>query len=323
MDINTEPLIASLEAQAKRILDIEIPERGDDAKKAAWAKRRAEGKKLTMLASNLTVDEAKAIYEQLYDVYSFGSQADEKRALELVKHEAQDRVRLALRDKSALADIEQAIAKFRGVVTKKIKHSGNEYTYRALKVSDDLFIAIEREDDGFPTKLRGLDAQGDWVLGSAQIYAADRRYLDREIEPAYVSCSSAGKLTPEQARAQAQMTVIASELAELYTARDLPWLQYEVTVAEAARERHQTKAREQAAKIRDLGDRVQAATVGADVRVTVQGKKTPYTGGLTRVDNGARFHIHVAYREEPIDVLVDRIAKLEVKTNGRYTEVEL
>lgn len=318
----TDKLVARLRQQAEKIEAIEIPDRGDDAKKKAWAKRREQGETLDAMLALLDTDELKAVYEATYPNFGYGPDVD--KAGRHVKEAAQEALRLRLQDPEAVARITEIVGAFNSVV----KHpKGWEYAATRFDSPEDIFIAVYREKDGFPTELHLLNSKGEWAGPSCTIYSAEERYSayskETNIRPATVGASSSQLATTHHARAQAAMIAIAADLADLYTQRDMPVLQYEVDVAEAY---HATKKKEADAKRAADLERAGAiwdAVAGHVARVTLKDKKTPYTGALRRVQDTSSFELEVSYKPDPIKVPLDRITKVEVKLNGRFTEVIL
>lgn len=199
-------------------------------------------------------------------------------------------------------------------------------TYPAVKIHDDLFIVIERDnsnahaDDpyyGTNIDLHVMNADVSWAGGGCTVYGPEITF-SFEVKHAYVNVSTCSEKSLERTRAHAQMIDIACQLAEAWTAQDLPKLEAAAAEEKAKNDAHREELRKQREADRAAAKALADKVDGKQLRITIRNKKVPFVGYISQLD-GTRFFINVHWKDEDQIISFDDIEKIETKNDrGRF-----
>lgn len=201
------------------------------------------------------------------------------------------------------------------------------YTYAARALEqDDLFIAIRRDDrkendqDGYRGTIELIiqDAECKDRGISATIYGPELHWRD-EIRPAQVNWSAIGSCASSYTHASGELLILAAQIADKWTASEMPRLVKERKAAQEERAAAQAeREREMAAKkawIENIGKTYGANAV---VRVKTKDRKGFVIGQL---GDTAASHQLLVHRNGKVEKFsVDKIEFVEGKDviTGKY-----
>lgn len=230
------------------------------------------------------------------------------------------------------------------VVKRKWSQSNQVSTYRALKITDDVFVAIEREpafvnweslseddraeaaaDDKYTgPEFHVLNAKGEWAGPSLTVYGPEvEGWGEPRIKQPEINASS-GRCDVDSAQGAAVMFLWAKEYADAWVEDATPRLEQELADTIKQRDEYREESRRNAEDLKRRKQQlIDGITGSKSIRLTLNERKTPLVGTFDGLNDKGFVLVSVSYRDEPVRVSFSTITKAEANFSGQYTEVPI